>query len=288
MAEYIENDFVRTLLPKRYADSNKATYGKVLNIAGSKFFQGAAILSSLSALKVGAGYVTLACPDCILNNIASYTPDLVFLPLRSFNNESIASDNALFLKDIKDSYSVISLGCGLSTNSSTVEFVDKFLKNINVPIVIDADGLNAIALLELNNLPAKSLITPHPKEISRLLNMNVDDIVNNREWAAKEASKKFGCITLLKGHNTIITDGHIVYVNQTGNSGLAKAGTGDVLTGIITGFAAQNLSLLNAAILGSYVHGACADYAVNDLTEYGILASDLLKYVPKVIKQLIQ
>lgn len=290
MAKQIDLNNAKTLLPKRFADSNKSTYGKILNIAGSKFYQGAAYLSSISALKVGAGYLTLACPDCILGNIASQTPDLTFLPLRSFNNESIASDNAPSLLEKTDSYDTISLGCGLSTNPSTVEFVGKFLQKFDadIPIVIDADGLNAISLLNVTKLPSKTIITPHPKELSRLLEIDVDEINKNREECAIIASKKYNCITVLKGHNTVITDNkENVYINNTGNSGLAKAGTGDILTGIITGLLAQKLPLIEAATLGTFIHGLCADLAKDKYSEYGILASNLLDYLPLALKNIL-
>lgn len=290
MAKQINIDIAKTLLPKRVADSNKATYGKILNIAGSKFYQGAAYLSSISALKIGAGYLTLACPDCILSNIASQTPDITFLPLRSFNNESVASDNAPMVLDKTNSYNVISLGCGLSTNPSTVEFVGKFLQKFNaeIPMVIDADGLNAIASLNLTKLPSKTIITPHPKELSRLLDVDVNEINQNRIKYSQIASKKYKCITILKGHNTIITDEEEnIYINNTGNSGLAKAGTGDVLTGIITGLLAQKVSMIDAAVLGTFIHGLCADLAKEEYSEYGILASNLLKYIPMTLKKIL-
>lgn len=289
MAKQIDIETAKNLLPKRFADSNKSTYGKILNIAGSKFYQGAAYLSSISALKVGAGYLTLACPDCILGNIASQTPDLTFLPSRSFNNESIASDNAPNILEKIDSYNSISLGCGLSTNWSTIEFVGKFLQkyNSNIPIVIDADGLNAISVMRIEKLPHNTIITPHPKELSRLLEVEVEEINKNRIKYAQAASQKYNCITVLKGHNTIITDGKTTYINNTGNSGLAKAGTGDVLTGIITGLLAQKLSLINSAVLGTFIHGLCADLAKEEYSEYGILASNLLKYIPLAIKKII-
>ncbi len=278
------------LLPKRIQDSNKATYGRILNIAGSRFYQGAAFLSSISALKVGAGYSTLACPDCIINNIASMTPDLTFLPLRTFNNESIASDNAKIVIDQISSFKAVSLGCGLTTNSSTIEFIDKFLKGYNseVPIVIDADGLNAISLLGLDTLPHNVILTPHPKELSRLLNIETDEINNNREHFAKMTAQKFKATVVLKGHKTVIADKYgDVYTNITGNSSLAKAGSGDVLTGIITGLLAQRLKLTEAAALGVFIHGLSGELASQDNSQYGVLASNLIDYIPKAINQIL-
>lgn len=288
MVKQLDLKMAKDLLPKRIKDSNKKTYGKILNIAGSKFYQGAAYLSSIAALKIGSGYLTLACPDCIIDNIASITPDITFLPLRSFKNESIASDNDTIILEKLEEYDVISLGCGLSTNSSTIEFVGKLLQKIKTekPIIIDADGLNAISVLNLDKLPKNSVITPHPKELSRLLETDLGDIIDNRIEYAKTASKKYGCITVLKGYNSVITDGSEIFINPTGNSGLSKAGSGDVLTGIISGLIAQKMHPLKAAALGAYIHGFLADLAKEKLTEYGILASELISYIPQVLKLL--
>ncbi len=287
MADKLDLTKAKNLFPKRFLDSNKSTYGKILNISGSRFYQGAAYLSSVSALKVGAGYITLACPDCILNNIASLSPDITFLPLRSFNNESIASDNAKNILEKVETYDSISIGCGLSTNSSTLEFVDKFLQGFNseIPIVIDADGLNSIATLQINKLPKNSIITPHPKELSRLLEISVKEINNNREEVALSAAKKFNTTVILKGHNTVIADykGNS-HINTTGNSSLAKAGSGDVLTGLITGLLAQGMGLEEGAVLATFLHGLCGELAGKELTEYSTLASDLIEYIPQAMK----
>ena len=276
----------KTFFPKRVQISNKATYGKILNIAGSKYYQGAAYLSSISALKIGAGYLTLACPDCILNNIASVTPDLTFLPLRSFKEESIASDNARMVQEKAVQFDVVSLGCGLSLNSSTVEFVDKFLQGYSSKnqIVIDADGLNALAQMEIKKLPQNTILTPHPKELSRLINVDVEEINHNREYFATLAAEKYNAIVVLKGNKTVITDGkNNTFINLSGNSSLAKAGSGDVLTGIITGLIAQKLSPIDASVLGTYIHGLSGEIASKELSEYSVIASDLITYIPKAI-----
>lgn len=288
MVKSIDIEKAKELMPKRVQNSNKATFGKVLNIAGSKCYQGAAYLSSIAAMLVGAGYSTLACPDCIINNIAALSPNLTFLPLRSFNTESIASDNAKLILEKAEEYDVISLGCGISTTSSTLEFVGTFLEKYKgtKPLLIDADGLNAISILEIKKLPQNTLITPHPKELARLLGDETIDINSDREFYAKEAVNRFGVTVLLKGQNTVITDGSNTYINKTGNSALAKAGTGDVLTGIISGLIAQKLTILDAALLGAFIHGITGEIASEKLTEYSSLASNLLDFIPEAIKKL--
>ena len=290
MAEEITREQAKSLLPQRPENSHKGTFGKVLNIAGSLNYQGAAYLSSIAALKAGAGYITLASIQSVLNNIAAKTPDITFLPLRDSYNQCIASDGFLEIKDTSKNYTVISIGSGLSSKPAVTAFVDEALKELsetNMPVIIDADALNAIANLSVTKLPAVSVITPHPKELSRLLNVPVEEIQNDRVQYAKFASKKFAATVVLKGKDTVIASGEDIFINTTGNSALAKAGSGDVLTGIISGFAAQGLDIKNAAILGVYIHGFTGELASKVLTEYSVLASDLLNYIPEAIKSLL-
>lgn len=281
----IELDEILKNFPKRYPNSHKGSYGKVLNISGSKYYSGAAIFSSLSALKSGAGYITLACPSEITSIISSYTPDVTLFPLKS-ENGAIAKEAASVLSDKAAEYDVISIGSGLSQENNTKEFVADFLNKIEKPVIIDADGLNAIAFYDIKKLPSKAIITPHPKELSRLLNVSIDEIQEHREEYAKTASKKYSCITVLKGMNTIVTDGSKYYINNSGNSALAKAGTGDVLTGLISGLYAQKKDLFYSAALGVYIHGLAADIAALKTTEYGLLASELIEYIPEAIKKI--
>lgn len=272
-------------IPKRRKDSHKGTYGKILNISGSKYYTGAAILSSLAALKSGAGYVTLACPEEIAPVISSFTPDITLFPLKS-ENGVISIEAISSLKNKSLDYNVISIGSGLSDTSCTQKFVIEFLKQTTKPVVIDADALNAIAAYNFTILPPKTIITPHPKELSRLLNTSTTEIQSNREKYAVIAAKKYNCIAVLKGMNTVVTDGENIYINTSGCSALAKAGTGDVLTGIISGLYAQSENLFSSAALGTYIHGLAADIAAEELSEYGLLASELINYIPKAIKKL--
>jgi len=272
-------------VPARVQNSHKGTFGKVLNIAGSKKYSGAAVLSSLSALKTGAGYVTLACPSCIVPSVASYSPDVTFLPL-DFSENSADSISDVF-KSV-NTYNVVSLGCGLTCDISVKNFVLKLLEEIRVPSVIDADGLNILSDSGISHFDFPSVITPHPKELSGLLKISVEEIQKDREKYCVAAANKYNAVCVLKGHNTVVSDGKDIYINKTGNSSLAKAGSGDVLTGIISGLTAQGCSLFQAAVLGVYLHGLAGELASLDLTEYSVLASDLLKYIPYAIKKLIQ
>ena len=152
-------------------------------------------------------------------------------------------------------------------------------------VVIDADALNIIPKFDINKLPENSIITPHPMELSRLLKISIDEIQANRIESAQKASKKYGCTTILKGNETVVCTKDLeIYTNTTGNSSMAKAGSGDVLTGILSGLLAQGLTTKQAALLGVYLHGLSGDIARRDLSEYSVLASDLIKYLPEAIK----
>lgn len=289
MAEEITKEKVAQLLPKRLQNSHKGTYGSVLNISGSLNYQGAPFLSSVSALRVGCGYVTLASISTVIDNIASKTSDITFLPLRDSYGQCIASDAFSDIKKTIDRYNVVSIGSGLSDKPAAVAFVDEALQYFsdkNYSVIIDADALNAISNIDVKKLPTSSVITPHPKELSRLINVPVEEIQNDRVQYAKFTAQKYSCTVVLKGHRTIIVSGDEVFVNQTGNSALAKAGSGDVLTGMISGFAAQGCSLFDAALIGVYLHGLTGEIASKNLSEYSVLASDLLNYIPLSINSL--
>ena len=263
-------------MPYRPENSNKGTFGKVLNIAGSDYMTGAAYLSSVAALKVGCGYVVLCTTERAIEAAGALSPDIVYCKRNSWK-EYINSSNVLLF------------GCGISTcDEAKFLFYQVFEKEIPIPTVLDADGLNLLAEYEPQLLPANLILTPHPKEASRLLGVSTDNILTNMEISAKEISKKYNCTTVLKSHNTIVCSKDLeIYVNNTGNSALAKAGSGDVLAGIISGLLAQGCAPFYAAKLGVYLHGLTGDLAKNDLTSYGVLASDLVRFIPCAIKTLL-
>ncbi len=277
-------------LPLRPSDSNKFTFGNVLNIAGSVNYRGAAYLSSVSALRVGAGYVTLAAIPPVVESVASQLPDAVYLPLPQ-NGPTMSRETVEVIAERLLSGTVCSLGCGISAIGNYPEnlpvlvmsLIELFLRK-EVPFVLDADGLNMLAksgkIMDLKN---SAVMTPHPKELSRLLNTTVEDIQKNRIDSAREASKKFGAVVLLKGHRTVIAKGDEFRINETGCSALAKAGSGDCLTGIIAGLLAQGMEPFDAAVLGAKIHGLAGEIAATELSEYGVLASDLPRYIARAI-----
>lgn len=286
----LSKEIVAKFLPQRVQISNKGTYGNVLNIAGSIFYPGAAYLSSIPALKVGAGAVMLATASDVIPLVASNTPDVTFLDLGQSDIGTIPKDALKYLEGFANSHA-ISIGCGLSTLGGAKNFILNFLaKHINsqTPIVIDADAINSIATSPKKVLPLNSIITPHPLELSRLIDVSVQEIQENRVKWAWESAKKLDCIVLLKGHESVIAvpNGKI-FINTTGNSALSKAGAGDVLTGMITGFCAQGVSLENAACLGTFLHGLCGEIASRSYGEYSVLASNLPNVIPMAIKELL-
>ncbi|AZG73505.1 NAD(P)H-hydrate dehydratase [Shewanella livingstonensis] len=350
------HDYIKAILPPRPNDSHKMTFGNVLNIAGSINYRGAAYLSSISALRVGAGYVTLASSPIVCDSVSALTPNVVTLPLlisptekdhiltqptdlllkqlpstnmQSMDVQTIDAKAVLQLRDKLTQASVISIGSGLSLGQSTdqlsVNAIHNSLDNKNHsnnhlnslivpegnrgffyallreiqtntnPVIFDADALNFISGLSHASgtmqtpiiLPKNSIITPHPKELSRLLNVDVSKIQAQRVYYANIAAKQYKTVVVLKGQHTVISDGERVFINPTGNSALAKAGTGDVLTGMIAGFCAQGASPINAACLGVYLHGLAGDIAAKDLSQYSVLASDLLNYIPQAILKVL-
>lgn len=257
-------------IPERTELGHKGTFGKVLNIAGSKYMPGAAYLSSVSALRVGCGYCLLASEDSVIKTVACQSNNIVFVPLKLIKSQKP---------------DVISIGCGLSTTWKAKSIFSFVLTNFSdVPTIIDADGLNILSKMNIK-LPENVILTPHPLEASRLLKVDISYILENREEVAKRISEMYKCVTVLKGHNTVISDiNGDIYINDSGNSALAKAGSGDVLTGIISGLVAQGLNLFEAAKTGVYIHGLSGELASKKLTEYSVMAEDLVSFIPDAIK----
>ena len=263
-------------MPTREQNSNKGTFGKVLNFAGCKNYIGASYLSTVSTLKVGAGFVALASEKEVIHSVSTLLPEAVYLSREEG------------LRNVKQ-FSVFLIGCGLGVKYASIKFFKNILKQLQKetsPVVIDADGLNILAKHPIK-LPQNSIITPHPLEAARLLGVSLQDVLNNLESSAKELAEKYDCVAVLKTHRTIICDKEKLFINQHGNSALAKAGSGDVLSGIIAGLLAQKMPTFEAAKLGVYLHSRAGEIASQELSEYSVLASDLPKYLHLAIKELL-
>lgn len=288
---FITREYVSASLPIRPTNSHKGSFGSVFNIAGSFGMSGAAHMSAISSLKAGAGYSILAAPESIIPTLASMSPEIIYLPLQETLNKTISLEAVSNALDKSARCNSFLIGPGLGTDLSTIGFVSEFIGKLadrDLRCVIDADALNCLAEKEDFTFPLKSIITPHPKELSRLLKIPVEEILEDRIKAARKAALKFNTIVILKGARTVISepDG-TVYINPTGNTALSTAGSGDVLSGMIAGFIAQGVELKDAAILGVYLHGLTGELASEDLTEAGTTSSDLIKYIPEALKEIV-
>ncbi len=267
-------------LPKRIQNSNKSTFGRVLNIAGSDYMPGAAYLSSISALKIGCGYCFLSSTERVIDAVAAQTQNVVFVPVEQVKNY------------LNNATSVVSIGCGLSQDEVAKSLFDFVIENsLQLHLAIIHNQLRQQKLRYSNNLERrfdKVILTPHPKEAARLLGCTLDDVLTNFDKSAIRISEKYNATVVLKSHNTVVVspDGR-KYVNNTGNSSMAKAGSGDVLTGMISGLLAQGMDLFEASVMAVYLHGLCGDFAKEKLTEYSVMADDLISFIPFAIKTVL-
>jgi len=272
-------------LPPRRLDSNKGTYGKVLIIGGSRGKSGAAAMAGQAALRAGAGLVTVAAPRSILPTIAVTMPELMTEPLDETADGTIANKS---VSDLMKGKTVVAIGPGLSTFPETVAFVSRTRSECEAQLVIDADGLNALVGFDgdLNG----AVLTPHPGEMARLIRSNIEKVTQNRIEVASEFAKRRNAYVVLKGYRTVIAapDGS-VYVNPTGNPGMATGGTGDILTGMISGILGQAHlgSFVERLCLAVYLHGLAGDLAAKEVGEESLVATDLLRFLPKAWENVV-
>lgn len=271
-------------------DSNKGTLGSLLCICGSYGMAGAAIMAGKAALRCGLGLLKIAVPKSIYPVCATNILESVYYPLEETSNGVISSKNTDFLLEMCEKSSAVVIGCGLSVCDDTKNLVQSVITNCEKPLVIDADALNCICNKPeiLKNLKAPAIITPHPGEMARLLHSTPKTVNSNRENTAIDFAKKFGVVTVLKGAGTIIAspDGE-VYINHTGNSGMATGGSGDVLSGIIGSLLAQGASPINAAAAGVFLHGTIGDLAAEKLGKISMLPTDMIDMIPTAYLKLM-
>lgn len=271
-------------------DSNKGTLGSLLCICGSYGMAGAAIMAGKAALRCGIGLLKIAVPKSIYPVCATNILESVYYPLEETSNGVISSKNTDFLLEMCEKSSAVVIGCGLSVCDDTKNLVQSVITNCEKPLVIDADALNCICNKPeiLKNLKAPAIITPHPGEMARLLHSTPKTVNSSRENTAIDFAKKFGVVTVLKGAGTIIAspDGE-VYINHTGNSGMATGGSGDVLSGIIGSLLAQGASPINAAAAGVFLHGTIGDLAAEKLGKISMLPTDMIDMIPTAYLKLM-
>lgn len=280
--KFHENEFmldeamIKTRLQTRDRYAHKGDYGRVLVMAGSKGFTGAAYITTEAAVRSGAGLVTLCCSEDIQSILSTKLTESMTI---SFNETER-------LKDIVEKCNCIALGPGMGNNEFTLEAVKYTLQKASCPIVIDADGINVLKeqLSLLKNKAIPVILTPHIGEFSRITGQSVEYIKQNRIEVSKSFAKEYKVIVILKGYNTVITDGDKVMINPTGNSSMASGGMGDCLTGIIASFIGQGYKPMEAAALAVYIHGYCGDKLAGDM--FCVSASNVIESIPYIIKEL--
>jgi NAD(P)H-hydrate epimerase len=281
---------------KRRRDTHKGDYGHVLVIAGSLGMTGAAYLCSEAAVLSGAGLVTLGIPESLNFIMARKLTEAMTLPLPETKEQVLSKKAYRKIMEFYKKCDCVAIGPGLSRNSQTQSLIRSLIRKSDKPMVIDADGLNALCG-HLNVLRrharrmkkhsiSNTVITPHPVEMSRLINKDISFIEKDKKNVAREFANKYNVTTALKGYRTVVAspDGR-VYINSTGNPGMASGGCGDVLVGIIAAFLAQGMDGFKAARLGVYIHGLSGDIAAKEKSEVSLKAGDLLKFLPLAFKK---
>ena len=271
---------VGNLFPERDPCAHKGTFGHLLSICGSRTMPGSAVLAAKAAVRSGVGLVTCAFPDCLYQTMTAKLTETLFMPLEGNAAGTLSASCIETLVASLDKYDAILIGCGLGVNEDTEAVLRAVLENAKVPVVVDADALNIISANKqlLEGVSAPVILTPHPGEMSRLTGVQAKLIQADRVACAGQFAKEYGVYVVLKGSNTVVAspDSDRVYVNASGNNGLSKGGSGDVLAGILSAFCARGLRPVDAADAAVYIHGYCADVLADRYSKTGILPSDVI------------
>lgn len=281
-----------TPLLRRKPNAHKGDFGHIFILAGSERFSGAAVLCAGAAMRAGVGLVTLAIPKSLAQAIIKIKPkEVMTFPLPETSDGTLSLSGYKKIKCFVKNIDALIVGPGLTQNKSTQGLARKVISKIDKPMVIDADGLNALVghLKMLHPAPCRlhdRILTPHPGEMARLLGISVKKVQGKRKDIAKKFAKDYKLTVVLKGHNTVAADykGNL-YINKTGNPGMATAGSGDVLTGMIAAFLGQGLNAFQAVKYAVYLHGLAGDLAAKEKTQIGMIASDIIDKIPEAIKK---
>lgn len=277
----LDHNAVLSILPDRDPWAHKGCFGKILLLCGSVGFTGAAALAAKAALRSGAGLVFLGVPQSIYAIEAIKLDEAIVFPLPEEDGK--LSERALdeILRRLPQLDAIL-IGPGLGQSCGVLTVVRKVLEAFSGPVIVDADGINVLSTHRdiLRGRKAPTIVTPHDVEFSRLGGY----IGNNRAESAASLARELGCVVLLKGHRTVITDGAVCYTNQTGNPGMAVGGSGDVLAGIIVSLLGQGIAPLEAAACGAWIHGAAGDLCARELGQYAMLPSDMVQNLPRLLK----
>lgn len=273
-------------LPQRPREAHKGDFGHVLVVAGSPGMTGAGCMAAAAAQRAGAGLVTLALPRS-LNLVAEIVlGSAMSLPLPETPDGALGTEALQMILPIAERFDVVAIGPGLRAAQQTQKMVRQLVREVAAPLVVDADGLNALAgdPDALRGRGAPAILTPHPGEMARLAGLGgAAEVQADRVAVAARFAEETGTVLVLKGYGTVVTDGQQLYVNRTGNPGMATGGTGDVLTGLIAGLLCQGLSAFDAARLGTFVHGLAGDVGAESVGELSLTAEDVLQGLPEVL-----
>jgi NAD(P)H-hydrate epimerase len=282
----IDPQDIAPLFAPRVTDSNKGRYGHVLVVAGARGKSGAAAMCGIAALRAGAGLVTVACPKSALDAVASASPEIMTEALPETEAGEISREALDTIRRLADKRTLLAIGPGIGTGPETSEVVNALYAALEKPMVIDADALNCLAESKWRRPPAARILTPHPGEMSRLANRPVPEIQANRIGIARAFATAHALTLVLKGEGTVVAlpDGR-TWINTTGSPAMATGGTGDILTGMTAGLAAQFPNDLDrAAAAAVYLHGLAGEIAARHLGEQAVIATDLLRYLPEGIR----
>lgn len=276
----LSKEAVLAQLPNRRPDSHKGDYGKILLLCGSRGYTGAAALAAFGALRCGAGLVYLGVPESIYPIMATKLLEPIVFPLEE-QYGMLSKDAVSEISKLLPRMDAVLIGCGLGLSEGTWEVLRYVLETFRGPVVLDADGITMAARHKdiLRGRKGATVLTPHEGEFKRLMPFDGD-----RLSAAKTLAVDLGAVVVLKGHRTVITDGIISYINPTGNPGMAVGGSGDVLAGVIVSLIGQGLTPLDAAACGAWLHGAAGDLCAEEIGQYGMLPSDMLLALPRLLK----
>lgn len=277
----LDHEQILSILPDRAKNAHKGDFGKILLLCGSKGYTGAAYLAAMGALRSGAGLVFLGVPESIYAIEAVKLNEAIVFPLPDEDGKLSTAAIPEILERLPQMDAVL-IGPGLGQSNDTLAVVSMVLKAAQSPVVLDADGINLIAAHKdiVRGRTNPTILTPHDGEFARLGgSMDVDRLL-----AAEAMARELGSILLLKGHRTVVSDGSTTYINTTGNPSMAVGGSGDVLAGIITAFVGQGVDPLQAAACGAWVHGAAGDICAAQIGQYGMLPTDMVQVLPRLLK----
>ncbi len=287
--ELVEKQTILPYFRKRKRDAHKGTYGHLFLLSGSLGKTGAAVMAGKAALRMGAGLVTVGTPESCLPIVARSMMELMTESLVETEEKTLSRQGLKQILDLLEDKDALLVGPGISTHQSTSELVLSLIPKINLPLVIDADGLNILAskVDVLNSLRKPAVLTPHPGEFARLLGLSTKEVIEKKLELAPQFAKKYGVYLVLKGYRTLAaTPEGKVYVNPTGNPGMASAGSGDVLSGMIASMIIQEKNLLEAVLAAVYIHGLSGDIGAEKVGEKPLTAGDIIRYLPLAVRTL--